>query len=80
MTVPRALLADVAPRFGLVALPYPVTLAPMELSMFWSAQLDGDPTSVWFRSALDETASETFRAAAPGASRRSSRSGRTAAS
>lgn len=78
MTVPRAVLADVAPRFGLVALPCPVKLAPIELSMFWSAQLDRDPAIVWFRRTLDEAASEAFGTASPGVSRRSSRSNRTA--
>ena len=60
MTVPRAVLADVAPRFGLVALPCPVKIAPIELSMFWSAQRDRDPAVVWFRQVLHEAASEAF--------------------
>ncbi len=62
MTVPRAVLADVAPRFGLVALPCPVKLAPIELSMFWSAQLDRDPAIIWFREGLREAATEVFDA------------------
>ena len=60
MTVPRAVLADVAPRFGLVALPCPVKLAPIELSMFWSSQLDRDPAITWFRQVLGEAAREVF--------------------
>lgn len=60
MTVPRAVLADVAPRFGLVALPCPVKLAPIELSMFWSAQLDRDPAITWFREVLRGAAEEVF--------------------
>lgn len=68
MTVPRAVLADVAPRFGLVALPCPVRLAPIELSMFWSAQLDHEPAIAWFRGVLREAALETFAANAPSAS------------
>jgi DNA-binding transcriptional LysR family regulator len=62
MTVPRAVLADVAPRFGLVALPCPVQLAPVELSMFWSEQLDRDPAITWFRQVLGEAAREAFAA------------------
>lgn len=65
MTVPRAVLAEVAPRFGLVALPCPVKLAPIELSMFWSAQLDRDPAITWFRQALREAAIEAFAAPDP---------------
>jgi DNA-binding transcriptional LysR family regulator len=60
MTVPRAVLADVAPRFGLVALPCPVKLAPIELSMFWSAQLDRDPAITWFRQVLSDATREVF--------------------
>ncbi|MFO0667477.1 MAG: LysR family transcriptional regulator [Polyangiaceae bacterium] len=60
MTVPRAVLADVAPRFGLVALTCPVKLTPIELSMFWSAQLDRDPAVTWFRKAIEEAACEAF--------------------
>lgn len=60
MTVPRAVLADVAPRFGLVALPCPVKLAAIDLSMFWSAQLDRDPAITWFRQALSAAAAEAF--------------------
>ena len=60
MTVPRAVLADVAPRFGLVALPCPVRLAPVELAVFWSAQLERDPAITWFRKALREAAAEAF--------------------
>lgn len=36
MTVSRAVLADVAPRLGLVALPCPVKLAPIELDVLES--------------------------------------------
>lgn len=60
MTVPRAVLADVAPRFGLVALPCPVKLAPIELAMFWSAQLDRDPAITWFRKTVRQASAETF--------------------
>jgi DNA-binding transcriptional LysR family regulator len=62
MTVPRAVLADVAPRFGLVALNCPVKLAAIELSIFWSAQLDRDPALMWFRQALIAAANEAFAA------------------
>ncbi len=62
MTLPRAVVADVAPRFGLVALPCPVKLAPIELSMFWSARLDRDPAIIWFRQVLREAATEAFEA------------------
>ncbi|MCK6575111.1 LysR family transcriptional regulator [Myxococcota bacterium] len=60
MTVPRAVLADVAPRFGLVALPCPLSLSPIALSMFWSAALDGDPAIVWFRRAVEAAARVAF--------------------
>lgn len=60
LTVPRAVLADVAPRFGLVALPCPVKLAPIALSIFWSAQLDRDPAIAWFRQVLGEAAVEAL--------------------
>lgn len=65
MTVPRAALADVAARFGLVALPCPVPLAPLELSMFWSASLDRDPAITWFRGALCAATAEVFVATPP---------------
>jgi DNA-binding transcriptional LysR family regulator len=67
MTVPRAVLAEVAPRFGLVALPCPLKLEPVALSLCWSAQHDGDPAVVWFREAVRKAASEAF--AAPDAPR-----------
>ncbi|MFO0644107.1 MAG: LysR family transcriptional regulator [Polyangiaceae bacterium] len=73
MTVPRAVLADVAPRFGLVALPCPVKLAPIELSIFWSAQLDRDPAIAWFRQLVGEAAAEAFAPPASTGTRRSSR-------
>lgn len=60
MTVPRAVLADVAPRFGLVALPCPVKLAPIDLSLCWSAQLDRDPAVSWFRAQVFAVATEVF--------------------
>lgn len=60
LTVPRAVLADVAPRFGLVALPCPVRLAAIELSISWSTQLDRDPAIAWFRQALSAAAREAF--------------------
>lgn len=73
LTVPRAVLADVAPRFDLVALPCPVRLAPIELSMLWGAQLDRDPALAWFRRSLVEAASEVFGSpAARGARKRAS--------
>jgi DNA-binding transcriptional LysR family regulator len=65
MTVPRAVLADVAPRFGLVALPCPLALAPIGLSMFWSAPLDRDPAITWFRQAVQAAAAEAFTSTAP---------------
>lgn len=61
MTVPRAVLADVAPRFGLVALPCPFMLAPIELSLFWSAQLDRDPAVTWFRAQVRAAAEGAFQ-------------------
>lgn len=76
MTVPRAVFADVAPRFGLVALPCPVKLAPIELSMFWSAQLDREPAIVWFRQVLEEAATSTFEDAAGSAPSKPSRARR----
>jgi DNA-binding transcriptional LysR family regulator len=80
MTVPRAVLADVAPRFGLVALPCPVPLPPVALSMFWSAQLDRDPAITWFRLVLGEATAEAFAPRAPrGSSRLRSRPGRRGA-
>lgn len=60
LTVPRAVLANVAPRFGLVALPSPLKLAPIELSLYWSAQLDRDPAITWFRKAVRSAAEESF--------------------
>jgi DNA-binding transcriptional LysR family regulator len=62
MTVPRAVLADVAPSFGLVALPCPIELAPIKLALFWSAQLDRDPAIAWFRALLGEATTEAFPA------------------
>lgn len=74
MTVPRAVLAEVAPRFGLVALPCPVKIAPIHLSMFWSAQLDRDPAIMWFRHILGEAAGDAFGRLEPEDARRPSRS------
>ncbi|MEM9490458.1 MAG: LysR family transcriptional regulator [Myxococcota bacterium] len=69
MTVPRAILAEVAPRFGLVELPCPVKLAPIELAMYWSAQLDRDPAISWFRA----TAGAALREALAGPVKRKTR-------
>ncbi len=60
MTVPRAILADVAPRFGLVVLPCPVKLEPIALALYWSAILDQDPALVWFRSIAKAGLQESF--------------------
>jgi DNA-binding transcriptional LysR family regulator len=60
LTVPRAVLADVAPRFGLVALPCPVELPPIELSLHWSAQLERDVALTWFREAVAHVVSSSF--------------------
>ena len=49
LTVPRAVLADAAPRYGLVALPCPIRLDPIVVAVQWSARLDRDPALVWFR-------------------------------
>ena len=49
MTVPRAALAGVADAFGLIVLPCPVALEPIQFALYWSAQLDRDPAIVWFR-------------------------------
>lgn len=78
MTVPRAVFADVAPRFGLVALPCPVKLEPIELSIFWSAQLDRDPAITWFRQLLGKAAAEAFATPAPAPITRRSGSSRRA--
>ncbi|MCK6545515.1 LysR family transcriptional regulator [Myxococcota bacterium] len=60
MTVPRAVLADVAPRFGLVALPCPVKLPPIELALAWSAQLDRDPANAWFRGLVGDVVAQVL--------------------
>lgn len=60
LTVPRATLMDVAERFELVALPCPVKLAPVALSLYWSAALDQDPALVWFRERAEEALSRLF--------------------
>jgi len=60
MTVPRAVLHDVAARFGLICLPCPIRIPPIELSLCWSAQLDGEPALRWFRQVLGEAAAEAF--------------------
>lgn len=62
-TVPRAVLAEVAPRFGLVALPCPLKLPPLPLRLFWSALLDRDPAVRWFREWVSLSVAEVFGAA-----------------
>jgi len=44
-----------------------VKLAPIELSIFWSARLDRDPAITWFRQVLREAAREGVRGAGLGA-------------
>ncbi len=68
-TAPHGVLADVAERFDLVALPCPITLAPIEVSMFWSAQLAADPANVWFRGRIEAALGATFGADAQHPSR-----------
>jgi DNA-binding transcriptional LysR family regulator len=64
-TVPRAVLAEVAPRFGLVALPCPLKLPPLALKLFWSALLDRDPAVTWFRGWVRLAVAEAFGGASP---------------
>jgi DNA-binding transcriptional LysR family regulator len=64
-TVPRAVLADVAPRFGLVALPCPLPLPPIALALHWSAQLDRDPALSWFRVVVRDAAREALGLGGP---------------
>lgn len=61
-TVPRAALAEVAARFGLVALPCPLKLPPLSLDLFWSALLDRDPAVTWFRTWVRHAVAEVFGA------------------
>jgi DNA-binding transcriptional LysR family regulator len=75
LTVPRAILSDVAPRFGLAALPCPLKLAPIELWLHWSATLEGDAAGAWFRARVREAVSSAL-----GMSRRSATAGRVARS
>jgi DNA-binding transcriptional LysR family regulator len=60
MTVPRAILAELAPRFGLITLPCPVELAPIKLSLYRSAQLERDPAIGWFRAQVEAAATSVF--------------------
>ncbi|MDX2014631.1 MAG: LysR family transcriptional regulator [Myxococcaceae bacterium] len=71
MTVPRAVLASVAVPFDLVALPCPVALAPIALSLFWGAAFDRDPAVCWFREAVRAAAGKAL--ASPPGSRATSR-------
>ena len=71
-TAPRAVLAGVAQRFGLVALPCPLKLAPVAHALFWSTRLDRDPAITLFREMVLGASQEVFGAGdrgAPSASR-----------
>lgn len=60
MTVPTAVLADVAPRFGLVALRCPIRLPAIELALHWSAALERDPALLWLRALAEDALREVF--------------------
>ena len=49
MTVPRAALTGVVDAFGLVELPCPVALEPIQFALYWGTQFERDPAIVWFR-------------------------------
>lgn len=61
MTVPREVLAQVAPRFDLVTLESPVKLEPISLAIHWSAQLDRDPAITWFRATVKSAFAELLK-------------------
>lgn len=57
---PRGVLAEISTEFGLLELPCPIALQPMEVAMSWSAQLDRDPAQVWFRAQVESALRATF--------------------
>ena len=62
MTVPTAVLADIAPQFGLVALRCPIRLPAIELALYWSAALERDPAIGWLRALAEEVLRDAFAA------------------
>ncbi|MDT3381684.1 LysR substrate-binding domain-containing protein [Labrys neptuniae] len=54
-TIPTRMAQLYGPRFGLAAGPAPLDLALPAVSMVWSARLDQDPASSWFRTEVADT-------------------------
>lgn len=59
-TAPRAVLADVAARYGLVAEPCPISIEPVALALHWGARFDAEPGLVYFRATVQEVLREVF--------------------
>lgn len=54
-TIPTRMAQLYGPRFGLTAEPAPLDLTLPAVSMVWSARLDQDPASSWFRAEVADT-------------------------
>ncbi|MEL6179550.1 MAG: LysR family transcriptional regulator [Myxococcota bacterium] len=60
LTVPFGVLADAVTPFGLVALPCPVPLEPLELALTRSLQCEQDLALTWFRNRVCDAVAQTF--------------------
>jgi DNA-binding transcriptional LysR family regulator len=57
-SLPERLARVLAPRFALAVRPLPVTLAPLNLLLYWHARRDRDPAHAWMRDQLVGVAGE----------------------
>lgn len=69
LSVPYGVLADIADRFDLVALPMPVPIKPLKMALFRSARLAHDAALDWFVGQVRPALSETFDRPLPAAAR-----------
>jgi DNA-binding transcriptional LysR family regulator len=52
LTAPRLTTREIAARLGLVLLPVPFALPPVELRLYWHRQAEDDPRSRWIRTLI----------------------------
>jgi len=60
LTVPHGVVAGVAERFGLVAMPCPIAIEPISLALYRSRQLQRDDASTWFAERVAAALDTTF--------------------
>jgi DNA-binding transcriptional LysR family regulator len=57
LTIPTRIARDVGHALAVVRRPLPVRLPSVHLHLYWHANSDAEPSNVWLRSLLHESAS-----------------------